>query len=149
MPTRPITCIFTGQWRGLDNFYRSPITYKGKKYATVEHAFQAAKAVNESEAELVRKAMTPGIAKALGQKVQMRKDWNIVRIYIMRELVRIKFRTHAPLARKLLSTGDRLIIEGNTWNDTFWGVCDGKGENHLGIILMQVRDELRREAGNK
>ena len=45
--------------------------------------------------------------------------------------------------QRLLDTGDRELIEGNTWGDRFWGVCRGEGENKLGRILMRVRDELR------
>lgn len=62
----------------------------------------------------------------------------------MSGLVRQKFNHRYPeLRTKLLSTGDLEIIEGNHWGDTFWGVCNGTGENHLGRILMQVREDLR------
>ena len=47
------------------------------------------------------------------------------------------------LARKLLDTGDCYIQEGNKWNDRFWGVCKGQGENHLGKLIMKIRSELR------
>jgi predicted NAD-dependent protein-ADP-ribosyltransferase YbiA (DUF1768 family) len=58
-------------------------------------------------------------------------------------LVRQKFRE--PKLRELLAgTRNAELIEGNYWGDRFWGVYvgDGKGENHLGKILMQVREEV-------
>jgi predicted NAD-dependent protein-ADP-ribosyltransferase YbiA (DUF1768 family) len=60
----------------------------------------------------------------------------------MEELVRRKF-ADPELAEKLLATGDEELVEGNTWNDRFWGVCRGEGRNELGKILMRVRAELR------
>ena len=62
----------------------------------------------------------------------------------MEEIVRAKFTQNEELKRLLLATGDKRLAEGNTWGDTFWGVDlrSGRGENHLGIILMRVREEL-------
>ena len=62
----------------------------------------------------------------------------------MEEIVRAKFYQNPQLAEKLIATADRKIVEGNTWHDTFWGVdaATGKGENHLGVILMKIREEL-------
>ena len=56
-----------------------------------------------------------------------------------------KFTKHKDLKEKLLATGDAYLEETNHWHDTFWGVCKGKGQNHLGKILMEVREELKRE----
>ena len=55
--------------------------------------------------------------------------------------MRQKF-SKSPFKEMLLSTGEEELIEGNTWNDRFWGVCDGMGENNLGKILMAVRESL-------
>ena len=60
----------------------------------------------------------------------------------MYEICKIKFTTNPNLAKRLLDTGDEELIEGNDWNDIFWGVCNGKGENNLGKILMRIRNEL-------
>ncbi len=62
----------------------------------------------------------------------------------MLEVVRAKFRVNV-LAEKLLATGDDELVEHNTWDDSFWGTCNGEGENHLGKILMKVRQELRND----
>ena len=75
----------------------------------------------------------------------LRPDWEKVKNGIMEEIVCAKFTQHTDLAEKLLATGDRVLVEGNHWGDTFWGVDTrtGQGENHLGKILMKVREELR------
>ena len=72
----------------------------------------------------------------------MRSDWLDVRLRLMKELVRRKFE-NPELRSLLLSTGTTVLVEGNQWGDTFWGVCKGVGENHLGLILMEIREELR------
>jgi ribA/ribD-fused uncharacterized protein len=77
--------------------------------------------------------------------VKLRSDWTEIRLEIMEKIVRAKFWQNPHLARKLVATGDQKLVEGNRWNDTFWGVCRGVGENHLGKILMRVREELRGE----
>lgn len=71
-----------------------------------------------------------------------REDWALVKRDIMLDILRLKFAT--PFMRdKLNATGERPLVEGNTWGDTYWGVCRGRGENHLGKILMQIRTENR------
>jgi predicted NAD-dependent protein-ADP-ribosyltransferase YbiA (DUF1768 family) len=76
-----------------------------------------------------------------GQKVTLRKDWEGVKIQVMRDVLRLKF-ANPGLRDRLLETGDRELIEGNTWGDTFWGVCRGSGKNWLGQLLMELRGEL-------
>jgi predicted NAD-dependent protein-ADP-ribosyltransferase YbiA (DUF1768 family) len=75
----------------------------------------------------------------------VRPDWDDTKINTMLTLLRQKFALGSELAKKLLDTGNRDLVEGNTWGDTFWGVCKGQGENMLGKLLMQVRAELRGE----
>ena len=133
---------FDGEYRFLSNFSPSEVTLDGETYPTVEHAFQAAKTFDLEEREQVRRAPTPAAAKKLGRRVTLRRDWQTVKIGIMKDLVREKFQK-PELAEKLLATGDDVLIEENWWNDQFWGVSKGRGKNHLGRILMEVRTELR------
>ena len=86
-------------------------------------------------------------AKSLGRMVNLRDDWEFVKVNIMLEITRAKFEQNLELAEKLLATGNAMLVEGNHWNDTFWGVDarNGKGENYLGKILMCVRRELRKD----
>jgi ribA/ribD-fused uncharacterized protein len=126
----------------LSNFYSSPIEYDGTEYPTVEHAFQAAKTLDLNQRAAIQAAPGPSEAKRLGRSADLRPDWEEVKVDIMRELLRVKF-SDTTLQEKLLKTGDRVLVEGNTWGDTFWGVCRGKGENHLGLLLMEIRSELQ------
>lgn len=134
---------FAGMNRFLSNFYPSPINVRGHFAPTVEHAFQACKTFDVTEFEQVLDADTPTQAKRLGRSVRLRADWEEAKISVMRELLALKFARRTLLARNLLDTGDAVLVEGNTWYDTFWGVCNGKGENWLGHLLMARRAELR------
>ena len=139
-------CGFFGEYRFLSNFYEAPVTYRGLTYQSNEAAFQAQKCVDEAEMRRFT-ALKPSEAKRLGQRVALRPDWEAVKLGIMEDIVRAKFTQHESLAVKLINTGDRGLIEGNTWQDLFWGVdiTTRKGENHLGRILMKIRDELNRD----
>ena len=78
----------------------------------------------------------------------MRPDWESVKIDFMRYLVWNKFSTHEDLKLRLLDTADAELIEGNNWGDAFWGVCNGRGQNWLGRILMETREKLRQSNGS-
>ena len=134
---------FMGKYRFLSNFYSSPIRHEGINYPTVEHAYQAAKTLHNVVRKEIAEEETPGGAKRLGNQIQLRSDWEKIKVSIMRELIRQKFTKHAGLAKKLLDTGITKLIEGNTWGDTYWGVCNGVGNNKLGKILMGLRKQLR------
>ena len=136
---------FTGEFRWLSNFYPSPIKYEGIIYPSVEHAYQAAKVLDRSKRKQFLH-IKPGEAKRLGKRVRLREDWEKVRFGIMEDLLRLKFTRHADLKEKLLETGNEELIEGNNWSDFEWGVCNGRGKNHLGRLLMKVRDSLRNGA---
>jgi ribA/ribD-fused uncharacterized protein len=132
---------FEGEHEFLSNFYPCEIPFEGKVYPTSEHAFQAAKTLDDAEREKVRLAKKPGSAKAIGKRVTLRKNWNFERTAWMKTVLEIKF-SDPGLREKLRATGAATLVEGNTWGDTFWGICRGKGENRLGKILMQIRDGL-------
>lgn len=135
---------FRGQHDFLSNFYESSIIYDGVEYPTSEHAYQAAKSIDPAARKYILGCKTPREAKRAGKALTLRENWDIIKIDIMTEIVRDKFTRHPDLAVKLLATGDARLIEGNTWGDIYWGVCNGKGYNHLGKILMQVREELKK-----
>ena len=127
----------------MSNFYLVPITYEGMKFASVEHAYQSAKTLDPTERiRFTSPLLTAGQAKRLGRKVTIRSDWENEKLNVMETLLRIKF-TNPLLASALLRTIPHDLIEGNDWGDRFWGVCKGKGENHLGKLLMKIRAELR------
>lgn len=134
---------FNGTHRFLSNFFPATVEYDGLEYPSTEHAYQAAKTEDPAQRRRIREVQKPGEAKRLGKQVKMRTDWEKIKIDVMRDLVRQKFSKHKDLREKLLETGDAYIEETNSWNDTFWGVCKGKGQNWLGKILMEVREELK------
>lgn len=136
---------FKGEYRFLSNFWPAPITMQGLVYPSVEHAYQAAKTTDPGERISFQRCRADE-AKRLGRLVSMRCDWDEMKLDVMRRMVRMKFAAGSPLAAKLLATGDQELREGNYWNDTYWGysIQKGVGENWLGRLLMERRDELRR-----
>lgn len=133
---------FDGEYRFLSNFWPAPIRYDGILYPSVEHAYQAQKTLDIGERKRFAAMRSPFTAKQAGSEVPMRLGWHKISLGIMYDLVRLKFRSHTDLGRDLLATGDQELVEGNDWGDTFWGKVDGKGLNHLGKILMRVREEM-------
>lgn len=140
---------FRGDYHFLSNFYPSSIRWEDDEYRTIEHAFQAAKTFNPEERLRLRETPSPLVVKRLGRKVTLRPDWEQVKLDIMADLLRQKFTRYSDLGALLLATGDAEIIEGNTWDDRFYGAVWDEteqrwiGENHLGKILMRIREELR------
>ena len=109
-------------------------------FPTVEHAFAAAKTLNKTDKLAISQLATPAQAKRFGRKVLLRPEWDDIRIDIMYSLLLLKFEDPV-LKQKLAATAEFKLVETNSWNDTFWGVCDNKGSNHLGRLLMKVRDQ--------
>lgn len=136
---------FENEFAFLSNFYPCHINYEGIDYPSVEHAFQAAKTLDIEHRIAISEAPTPGKAKRMGRALNLRADWEQIKNSVMEELVRRKFQDRS-LAIQLWSTGEKELIEGNWWNDTYWGVCNGIGSNHLGKILMKIRAELKIKA---
>lgn len=134
--------VFDGKYAFLSNFYESPITYDGITYPTNEHFFQAMKTLDIDEKKKIAAASTPGQSKRLGRAVTLRSDWEAVKSYYMEIGLRLKFQ-NPDLAEKLIATGDEELVEGNTWGDRIWGVCNGEGENRLGKLLMKIREEIK------
>ena len=142
---------FRGAFDFLSNFYGASVFYDGLWYRNSEAAFQSAKTLDP---EMRKKfaAASPSQAKSMGRMVNLRPDWEQVKDGIMLEILRSKFAPGTKCAEWLLATGSLLLIEGNTWHDNYWGICQcekcrgKKGLNHLGELLEKVRDELRQTA---
>jgi ribA/ribD-fused uncharacterized protein len=133
---------FNLEHRWLSNFWPSPIWALCMEWPTAEHLYQAAKTTDDSERARIARQPTPAMAKKAGRMVTLRPDWEDIKLPSMEWIVKQKFVQNHTLREMLLDTGDQELIEANTWGDTFWGVCRGVGENHLGQILMKVRQEL-------
>jgi hypothetical protein len=131
---------FSGEYEFLSNFFVE------KNGMTLEHRFQAAKAKTKHDRIFILSQKTPGKAKRAGRHIDIRKDWEVIRLLVMEQLVRTKF-TDVQLFANLNETYPALLIEGNNWGDQFWGMTknpstdDWEGENNLGKILMKIREE--------
>jgi hypothetical protein len=132
---------FQGAHRWLSNFAPVSVQLDGACYPSTEHAYQAAKTLDLAERANIQALASPGSAKRASRQLTERPDWAEVKECVMLGLTRQKY-AQEPYRSQLLATGQREIVEGNTWGDVFWGVCRGKGQNKLGQIIMQVRREI-------
>jgi N-glycosidase YbiA len=131
----------------FSNFAAYPITLKSQRWPTSEHYFQAQKFADKAYQNKIRAANTPMLAAQLGRArtQKLRRDWESVKVDIMREAVLAKFTQHGNLRQLLLATGAANLVE-HTENDDYWGDGgDGRGKNMLGRVLMQTREILRGE----
>lgn len=139
---------FRGENEFLSNFHPSAIIIDDELYPTIEHAFQAAKTNDLALKAQIRNASSAREAKKLGRNLTLIQNWDNSRLDIMASLVKQKFQEHPDLKIRLLLTGNKELIQGNTWKDHFWGQDkDGAGHNHLGKILMSIRSALRAAEG--
>jgi ribA/ribD-fused uncharacterized protein len=134
----------------MSNFHPSPIVIGSRRYATVEHWFQSMKTLDAAQSEGIRRAATPGLAKKLGRRCTMRAAWDSVKDEVMLVGLRAKFTQIPDLQRQLMETRNAVLIEGNQWHDQYWGSCICRrkdctppGRNMLGVLLMQVRQEIK------
>ncbi|AUS99792.1 Swarming motility protein ybiA [Nostoc sp. CENA543] len=146
-----MTIYFYKVWQPFgcfSNFSTHGIEIQGTYWSTVEHYYQAQKFVGSVDAVIIpviRAAKTPEEAAALGRCTsrRLRSDWDLVKISVMREAILKKFLTHLDIQATLLSTGNEILVE-NSPTDYFWGCgVDKTGHNHLGKVLMSVREEIR------
>ncbi|GGJ26054.1 NADAR family protein [Deinococcus roseus] len=129
----------------MSNFSAHRVFLKGKTWRTTEHYFQAQKFADTEFEEQLRLIESPMKVAQAGRdrKKPLRKDWEEVKEQIMLEALRAKFTQHRDLREQLLATGNAELIE-HTANDSYWADGgDGHGLNRLGILLMQVREELK------
>lgn len=137
---------FSGENEWLSNHYvgEDPIYYDNIAFPTVEHAYVYAKTIIPEEQEILlaaSKVLSAKQMKILGKDITLREDWEEIKVPLMLGFTRQKY-LNLTLRQKLLNTEDCLIVEGNWWHDYFWGMCNGKGKNVLGQLIMQVRQEI-------
>ncbi len=141
---------FFQEYAFLSNFFDAPLLYKGIKWPTSEHAYQAMKSTNEADWARFALLETPGESKKLGQKLKCREHWDQVKDGFMYEIVLAKFEQNEDLKQKLLATGNQTLVELNYWGDKYWGMVRDSngnlvGKSKLGEILMRIRSNLRGE----
>lgn len=139
----PISGFF-GDYRWLSNFYSANISYRDIVFPTIEHAYVYCKYANKPVDLEQFLDLTAGQVKRLGQSIDVRSDFDDIKVDLMVELVCCKFSDANPiLKQKLIDTSERYISETNSWGDTFWGVnTEGVGLNLLGKIIMARREQL-------
>lgn len=139
--------IGQGEYDYLSNAHRARVYLPGDSnhYPSVEHAFQASKTDDLATRQAIRAASSAKDAKVAARGIQISDAWRAASGRIMEALVRDKFRRHDKYREQLLSTGRQLLAFLNDHNDRVWGVCNGKGENKLGLLLTQIRDDIRQK----
>jgi ribA/ribD-fused uncharacterized protein len=130
--------------RGFD----SPLVYQNISYHTVENFYQAMKTEKgDTTTRLKIAGANPFEAKKLGRRIKpIRKDWEEIKLEVMTFALKHKFGVNTSWGKKLVefNQGRGELIEWNNWEDQYWGKCvfSGEGENNLGKILMEIREEL-------
>ena len=142
---------FRGEYNWLSNFayFDKPMEYDNLTIKTNEHFFIICKTIIKEERQFISRHPNKGL-KGAGKGVTLRDDWDNIHLDVMLYGLRYKFSKHNPrLRKKLIATKGSYIQEGNWWNDDYWGFCLKKeeGENHLGHLLMLVRDEILKGEG--
>ena len=133
----------------LSNLFRRPMEFEGRVYPTAEHAYQAGKARKDEVREWILSAPTPSLVAMAAHGLytwDIVPEWSRTKFDRMRKVLKAKFSQHEDLKKLLLSTGNaRLVEAGRTDNavNRTWGEVNGKGQNMLGVLLMEVRDEIR------
>jgi ribA/ribD-fused uncharacterized protein len=159
---------FSGTYAYLSSFAPSGFTYAGIRWPTAEHAFQAMKNPDPDIRPSFAQIATPQQAKQAGRKMPIRHDWDSVKRAIMLEILLAKFGQNGHLRYALVMTGSTELVEGNHWNDTYWGAVPARntvirqtpgepplwrpvshdpdtwlaGDNWLGRLLMMTREVL-------
>lgn len=137
----------------FSNLFRCAIAFEDRIFPTAEHAYQAGKALKPAVREWILQAPSPSLAAMAAHGLytwDIVPNWASIKVDRMRAVLRAKFIQHPELRELLLGTANRRLVEAGTTNNAvnrFWGEVDGKGENTLGKLLMELRDELRGHKG--
>lgn len=138
----------SGEYGFLSNLYRCMVWFEGRNFSHSEAAYQYGKARDPRVATWIAAAPKPHLCAAIGHSLlafDISPSWQRTKVERMRQVLNAKFKQHPDLAEKLLSTGDAILIEASP-TDAFWGIGKkGDGKNMLGVLLMELRKELRQQ----
>lgn len=139
---KPIT-VFKGAYVFMSNFYYNDQTIRGVTYPTNEHFYQSSKTLIAAERAKILGVRSGAEARNLGRRITIREDWDMVKLSYMLLGLKAKFSSRV-LAGQLKRTRNAELVEGNWWNDTYWGIDlkTGCGKNMMGKLLMLIRDDL-------
>lgn len=138
----PIKKSFTGKLAFLSNFYRCTVEINGFRFKNAEAAYQSFKNLDH---QIEFESLEANKAKQYAKKIPLRNDWDYIKLDVMYKVVKAKFIQNWYLGEWLIQTNDSDLVEENSWGDTFWGTCNGIGENHLGNILKKIKYEIKGE----
>lgn len=138
---------FKDKYAWLSNMspFEQPLIWEGISYRTNEHFYVAMKTTDANIRKEISLINSPGKVKRFGRTLEIREDWEDIKLKVMLSGLRWKFSKYNPILReKLIATGEEYLQEGNNWGDSFWGydMIEEWGHNHLGKLLMQVRSEI-------
>lgn len=139
----------------FSNLYQRPIEFEGRIYATSEHAYQAGKAAKPAVRDWILNAPSPALAAMAAHGLyvwDVVPNWAEIKFARMRAVLRAKFDQHPDLQELLLSTGGVRLVEAGTVNNAvnrLWGEVDGKGQNMLGVMLMELRSEYAKKKAKR
>lgn len=140
------------QYGAFSNLYKRDFDFEGEVYPTAEHAYQAGKARKPEVREWLMAAPTPSLLAMAAHGLyvwDIAADWSKIKFDRMKRVLLAKYSQHDDLRELLLSTGTATLIETATVDNAvnrLWGEVNGKGQNKLGQLLMEVRTELRAQA---
>lgn len=136
---------FNGYFDFLNNEYPCCVYFDGLPFKSVAYAYQAARSTQRHIREKISLADTPMELYDIASKIEDPENWNSQRLKMMEMIVRDKFRRNRDLREKLKATADRELL--NTYSDPtisniFWGIVENKGQNQLGRLLEQIRNDI-------
>lgn len=131
---------FADDWAFLSNLYPSPVEWRDMLFPSVENAFQAAK-TDDRTAWQTLTTLSPADSASFGRMVALRPQWDDEKLAVMAGLLALKYEIPA-LRRRLVATGSRPLLNVNWWGDRFWGQVGHDGANHLGRLLMDLRQRI-------
>lgn len=132
----------------FSNLFRREFEFEGDCYPTAEHAYQAGKARKPEVKAWLLSAPSPGLLAMAAHGLyywDITPGWSTIKFDRMKRLLRAKFTQHDDLKVLLVGTGTARLIESATVDspvNRLWGEVNGVGQNRLGQLLMEVRDEL-------
>ena len=138
-------------WGAFSNLYRREIEFEGEVFATSEHAYQAGKARKPEVRRWLMAAPSPALLAMAAHGLyywDVAPGWSMGKFGRMRAVLRAKFAQHPDLRDLLLSTGEARLVESATVDNEvnrLWGEVDGVGRNMLGVMLMELRGQMRDE----
>lgn len=136
----------------LSNFSSFRLSWKGINFDTSEHAYHWEKYNTDQPKAMhiqwaIKRARSAHeaffISNHPDSKPERRKDWDKVKVYIMKQILNAKFDQHEYVRKKLRQAYDKRIRPSErSWRDSFWGTGeDGRGEDTMGGLWTEIMHE--------